>query len=107
MDATTFTVPLDGVDLVRWSTLRTAFGTAEDLPRALRLCASCDAATAVEAAHEVGQAIFHQGSLYPASAVALPFVITLLEDRRILSRDALTGYLEAMLRSATSRLADS
>ncbi len=62
---------LDGID---WAGLRHAYGSAEDTPGLLRQAASADEGAADSAVSELYGSIFHQGSVYPATVAAVPFL---------------------------------
>jgi hypothetical protein len=95
----TFSVSLHGIEQVDWQNLQTAFGTAERLPELLRLCAATDEALARTAAFDLGEHVFHQTSMYASTAAVLPFMVTLLEDRRLHSREVLADSIDAIVAS--------
>ncbi|MDG9715446.1 HEAT repeat domain-containing protein [Streptomyces sp. DH24] len=66
--------PLDGLDSHPWSTFSHAYGSAEDLPDVLRALAGADAEAAREALSELYGSVLHQGTVYSASAEAVPFL---------------------------------
>ncbi|MFE2729143.1 hypothetical protein [Kitasatospora sp. NPDC059327] len=66
--------PLDGLDSLSWSSHSHAYGSAEDLPDLLRALAGADADAAKEALSELYGTVLHQGTVYDASAVAVPFL---------------------------------
>jgi hypothetical protein len=65
---------LDGLDAVDWSALEHAYGAATDLPELLRQAATESAEEAEEALRELYGCIMHQGTVYPATAAAVPFL---------------------------------
>ena len=65
---------LTGLDEIDWSSLGHAFGPAEDTPELLRRVASGDEHDAAEALGELWGTIWHQGSVYPATVPAVPFL---------------------------------
>ncbi|WP_329243688.1 hypothetical protein OG417_46410 [Actinoallomurus sp. NBC_01490] len=67
---------LDGLDDVAWSELRHAYGAAGDVPGLLRRAASGGDA-AEEALSEIFGCLFHQGTVYTATAAAVPFLTEL------------------------------
>ncbi|MEU0407346.1 hypothetical protein ABZ307_05880 [Streptomyces griseorubiginosus] len=82
---------LADLDQMDWSQLHHAYGSAEDVPALLRNLASEVEETAAEAEQELWSSIVHQGTVYPATAVAVPFLVRLVvEDVR---RNALVGML--------------
>ncbi|GGU78301.1 hypothetical protein GCM10010260_08420 [Streptomyces filipinensis] len=55
-----------------WGKLEHAYGPADDIPELLRAMESEDADVREEASHELFSALCHQGSVYDASAHAVP-----------------------------------
>lgn len=68
---------LDGLDAIEWSELAHAYGTADDVPRLLRELASDDAGVREGALWALHGNIWHQGTIYEATAPAVPFLIEL------------------------------
>lgn len=64
---------LQGIEQVDWSTHNHAFGPADDLPRLLRDVAGGGAA-ADRAVSDLFGTIWHQGTVYDASSLAVPFL---------------------------------
>ncbi|KAB1986331.1 hypothetical protein [Streptomyces triticiradicis] len=62
------------LDDVRWSDLAHAYGPAEDVPELIRALYEDDEEAADEAVYELYGNIHHQGSVYQASAPAVPFL---------------------------------
>jgi hypothetical protein len=70
---------LRGLDQVDWAALEHAHGRATDVPVLLR-AAGCDDPHARDLAFELlSETIWHQGTVYPATAPAVPFLYRLLE----------------------------
>ncbi|HEY1375989.1 MAG TPA: HEAT repeat domain-containing protein [Gemmataceae bacterium] len=70
---------LRGLDQVDWATLEHAHGKATDVPVLLR-AAACDDRHARELAFELlAESIWHQGSVYSATAPAVAFLYRMLE----------------------------
>ncbi|MFD9128446.1 hypothetical protein [Kitasatospora sp. NPDC059571] len=65
---------LDGLDDHPWHSVRHAYGAADDLPGLLRAFAGDDGAAADEALSELYGSILHQGTVYAASADAVPYL---------------------------------
>ncbi|WP_043404395.1 hypothetical protein [Streptomyces pluripotens] len=80
-----------GIDQVDWSQLRHAYGSAEDVPALLRDLASPVEETAAEAEQELWGSIVHQGTVYTATAPAVPFLARLVAEG--VRRSALVGML--------------
>ncbi|MDY3561389.1 HEAT repeat domain-containing protein [Gemmata sp. JC673] len=95
---------LDGLDAVGWSSLTHAYGEATDVPELLRALASPDPQEREEASDELLGNIWHQGTVYPASAAAVPFLYELLTAPEVQDKSAIAlllacvatgaGYLE-------------
>lgn len=68
---------LDGLDAVAWDELSHAYGSAHDTPGLLRQVGSPDGDVASEALADLHGSIFHQGSVYPATLMAVPFLAEL------------------------------
>ncbi|GAX58136.1 hypothetical protein [Streptomyces olivochromogenes] len=62
------------LDNVQWHTLTHAYGSAEDVPELIKALYQGDEETAGEAIYELYGNIHHQGTVYPASAPAVPFL---------------------------------
>lgn len=62
------------LDAEPWASYTHAYGSAEDVPDCLRALAGDDDAAADEAQSELYSSILHQGSVYEASAKAVPFL---------------------------------
>jgi len=62
------------LDAQPWASYTHAYGSAEDVPGCLRALAGDDDAAAEEAQSELYGSILHQGSVYEASAKAVPFL---------------------------------
>lgn len=86
-------VELTGLGEVAWWKEEGAFGIATELGVALQRAGCRDVEIARRHAELVGEWIAHQTSLYPATATALPFVLTLLEHPELRRRDVLEGWL--------------
>ncbi|MEH1168970.1 HEAT repeat domain-containing protein [Micromonospora sp. CPCC 205539] len=68
---------LRGLGDVRWEELSHAYGEALDTADLLQLASSPDADAAKSALSELYGSIFHQGSVYPATVAAVPFLAEL------------------------------
>ncbi len=77
---------LDGLDDVPWSRLRHAYGDASDVPGILRAVADGDQ----DAVDELFGNIWHQGTVYEATAYAVPFLVELLDADGIDKRSLFT-----------------
>lgn len=95
---------LEGLDRVDWKTLRHAYGSAADVPGLIRALLSEDPVERNAALHELFGNIYHQGTVYEASAYAVPCLMELLASPSTPDREAVacllasiasgTGYFE-------------
>jgi HEAT repeat protein len=69
---------LADLNSVDWASLTHAYGEATDIPGLLRSLLSADPKVREEAIYELFGNIWHQGTVYPASAAAVPFLYELL-----------------------------
>ena len=67
----------DGIDDIDWTSLQHAFGSAADVPDLLRALLSEDARVRDDARSELYGNIWHQGTVYEATAYAVPFLFRL------------------------------
>lgn len=74
MDLVTF---FDDLDAQPWAAYEHAYGSAEDVPDCLRALAGDDKDAADAALGDLYASILHQGSVYEASAKAVPFLARL------------------------------
>jgi hypothetical protein len=86
---------MDALDRIPWKDLTHAFGSAEDVPGLLRALKTADAD---EALSELFGNIWHQGTVYEATAYAVPFLIDLAADPATPDR---IGILELLASIAT------
>lgn len=70
---------LADVDRVDWSSVGHAYGPATDVPALLRAMTSTESTHRDYALQSLCQTIWHQGTIYAASAKAVPFLLKLLE----------------------------
>jgi hypothetical protein len=75
---------LENIETIDWSKLSHAYGKASDTPSELRKLLSHDADDRTDAIHDfLLSSLWHQGSMYSATPVAIPFVIELLRTPSI------------------------
>src|SRR5579884_335105 len=84
---------LKDLDLINWQQLTHAYGSAGDIPDVLKALASSDPGTWEEALQKLYSNLWHQGTVYQATAVAIPFLLELLEDKQVQCRGQLVLYL--------------
>ena len=68
---------LETLDAIDWKSLTHAYGEASDVPKLIRALASEHASKREGALEGLFSTIWHQGTVYPASAAAVPFLIAL------------------------------
>jgi HEAT repeat protein len=69
---------LEGLDRVNWQDLGHAYGPAEDVPELIRALAADDPQERQNARSHLWSNIIHQGTVYSATAPAVPFFLELL-----------------------------
>jgi hypothetical protein len=84
---------LEGIDSINWASLRHAYGSAEDVPDLLRALASADKEKRKDAVYELFGNIWHQGTVYPATAAAIPFLYELLNSPHVPAKSDIAGLL--------------
>lgn len=104
-----FTTEVDAVD---WASLRSTYGSGEVVRDILLGLAARDEAIVKMAWEQIGETVLqHQGTVYPATAAAAPFLCQIALDRASLWREALTvnlarlatGYDEPYAPAGTAR----
>jgi hypothetical protein len=88
---------LDGLDSVDWEGLSHAHGNAGDVPQAIRDLLSPDAAERKAAMSALFATIWHQGTVYPATVHALPFLIELLSSRATVDHESLALLVASIM----------
>ncbi|WP_405800617.1 hypothetical protein [Streptomyces sp. NBC_01506] len=71
----------EGIEDIDWAVLEHAYGAADDVPSLLRAVCSQDAGERDVALDELFSALCHQGSIFSATAEAVPFVARLALER--------------------------
>lgn len=69
---------LECLDTIDWASLTHAHGAATNVPGLLRSLLSEDGDVRMQACAELHEDIWHQGTVFPASAAAIPFLFELL-----------------------------
>ncbi|MFE0517054.1 HEAT repeat domain-containing protein [Streptomyces sp. NPDC058964] len=92
------------LDRVAWPELHHAYGPADDLPDLLRAVTASDEETAAEAEQELWSGIVHQGTVYGATAAAVPFLARLAAAG--VRRGNLLGMLGAIAESGDEHRLD-
>ena len=94
---------LEGLDAVDWQALTHAYGPATDVPDTIRALLSDDEDVREEAMDNLFQTIWHQGTVYQASAYAVPFLLELLRHEEVPDRAGIL-YLLSSLAEGSSYL---
>ncbi|HMA37914.1 MAG TPA: HEAT repeat domain-containing protein [Chloroflexia bacterium] len=84
---------LEALDRIDWSALSHAYGPADDVPGLIRDLASSAAEVRRQAMHALYGNIWHQGTVYEATAYAVPFLIALLQEESVPDRDEILVLL--------------
>lgn len=84
---------LERLDEIDWGSLTHAYGEATDVPDLIRQLAAPDSETRQEAIYELYGNIWHQGTVYKATAFAVPFLVELLQQPSLPDRHEVAGLL--------------
>ncbi len=87
---------LEGLDKLNWQALEHAYGFATDVPGLIRDLASADERTRAIAIYELHGNIWHQGTVYEATAYAVPFLVELLKQESVQDKDQILGLLASI-----------
>jgi HEAT repeat protein len=87
---------LDTLDQIDWTQLQHAYGEASDVPGLLRALAQGSQEECRETIYELFGNIWHQGTVYSATPVAVPFLIELLEGAACRGREGILNLLKAI-----------
>ncbi|HYD48016.1 MAG TPA: HEAT repeat domain-containing protein, partial [Terriglobales bacterium] len=74
------------LDAIQWNELNHAGGAATDVPDLLRALTSTDREIRDAALHELFGNLWHQGTVYPATAHAVPFLIEIANETTLADR---------------------
>ncbi len=83
----------EGLNAIPWAELLHAYGSGEEVPVWLRQLASDDEQVRHRAMGMLGSSICHQGSIYPATAFAVPYLIALLQEPTIQGKYEILNWL--------------
>jgi hypothetical protein len=90
-----------GLEAVDWDALEHAYGRAHDLPRQIRALASTDAGTREAALDALYTHLWNDGTLYPATPHAVPFLLELIANDTAQDRGLLLLFLADIGRAAS------
>ena len=91
---------LNGLDDVDWSSLTHAYGEATDVPGLLRGLLSPDSKVREGVISDLFSNIWHQGTVYPASAAAVPFLYELLAAPEVQDKSNIALLLASIAEGA-------
>jgi hypothetical protein len=93
---------LDGLDEIHWDQLNHAYGPATDVPALLRELIDADVQSPGDSNHPLWHLygnIYHQGTVYPATPHAVPFLIKLAANPNVRPRADIVGLVGAIAQS--------
>ncbi|MGN5376886.1 hypothetical protein ACQ4WX_02440 [Streptomyces lasalocidi] len=93
----------DGLDDTGWASMEHAYGPAEEVPALLWALRSPKAEERRKALDRFYGAVHHQGSVYPSTAAALPFLFELASDGATPDRAAVVALLVSIGRESLDR----
>jgi hypothetical protein len=87
---------LEGLDEIDWGQLDHAYGAATNVPNCLRALASPRRNVRARALEVLHGNIWHQGTVYPATAYAVPFLVEFLREPTVQDRDQILSLLHVI-----------
>lgn len=87
---------LERLDSIDWASLNHAYGAATDVPQLLRSLLSADPKEWEQTIHELFGIIWHQGTVYTATAAAVPFLYELLTAQDVACKRDIASLLSAV-----------
>lgn len=87
---------LESLDSIDWGALRHAHGDASNVPDLLRALLSDDEDVRMEAISTLHEHIWHQGTVYTASAAAVPFLFELLSHPDVQDKGGIVSLLSCI-----------
>jgi hypothetical protein len=96
---------LDGLDSIPWKELTHAYGPAEDVPELLRaLATNASIADGEESPlWSLFGNIWHQGTVYEATAYAVPFLIEIVSNKSVSNRAGILQLLADIAKGSSYR----
>lgn len=89
---------LEGLDTIDWSQTSHAYGEATDVPELIRALTHENDETVQYSLNTLFGNIWHQGTVYPATALAVPFLIEIVANR---ATTDLAGVLQLLTSCGT------
>lgn len=84
---------IDGLDDIQWDKLTHAYGTAEEIPKYLRLLSSDEPDVLKKTFTHLYNCLYHQSTIYEASVTTIPFLIDLLMAENIQRKSSIIRLL--------------
>lgn len=84
---------LESLDTINWATLTHAHGAATNVPGLLRSLLSNNTDVRMQACAELHEDIWYQGTVFPASAAAVPFLYELLNYPNVQDKGGIVSLL--------------
>lgn len=91
---------ISGLENIRWHDYMHAYGPASDVPKDIRRLTSTDRTVREQALWQLGGSIYHQGSIYGATAIAVPFLLRIVAESRLQGRAEICELLAEIARSS-------
>ena len=88
---------LDELDSLDWASVSHAYGAATDVPAQIRSLQSPEKGERDAALQQLFSNIWHQGTIYSASVLALPFLIDMLEAGTVPDHEALALLVASII----------
>ncbi|KAM3098579.1 hypothetical protein ACKFKG_05990 [Phormidesmis sp. 146-35] len=92
---------LKTLNSVRWNKLEHAYGKANDVPQLIRDLTSSSATVREQALSALYGNLWHQGTVFKATAYAVPFLIELLEQPTVEDKQAILIYLSDLAQGSS------
>lgn len=87
---------LEELDAIDWHALTHAYGPADDVPDLLRALLALDETVRAQAQWQLYGNVYHQGTIYPVTAVVVPILLKLLAEPSTPDRSWIVGYLSSI-----------
>ncbi len=87
---------LTGLEAIDWAALQDAYGSAAEVPNRLRALQSDNDAVRSGAMNELFGSVWHQGSIYSASAQVIPFLVELLGAPEVKDKSSIIALLASI-----------
>src|SRR5260221_11060504 len=81
------------LNTIDWPHVESCYGTSEEIAAAIRGLVSAEASVRGRARETLWMSLEHQGSVYEASALAVPFLLAILADPQTQDKGQLVHFL--------------